>query len=42
MVIGNIFKQTICLNSFVCTYLNGFKYCYLTLLILFDINNYLQ
>ena len=26
-------------NSFICTWLNGFKYCYLTLIILFNITH---
>ena len=30
-----------CLSSFVCTQLDGFKYCYLTLVILFIKSSYL-
>ena len=28
------------INSFICTNLNGFKYCYFTLVILFNINGF--
>ena len=35
---GWVGGQYVILLSIVCTQLNGFKYCYLTLIILFDIN----